>query len=88
MKGFKSLKEGQRVSFDVAEGHKGKQAANIQAISPLTGPDASPDCHIRPPVLYIYQDFGARGHNEQVGRLCNLFSVNFRVGGHDVRVTG
>jgi len=28
-KGFKSLKEGQRVSFDVAEGPKGKQAANI-----------------------------------------------------------
>ncbi len=27
--GFKSLKEGQRVSFDVAEGPKGKQAANI-----------------------------------------------------------
>ena len=32
MKGFKSLKEGQRVSFDVAEGPKGKQAANIQTI--------------------------------------------------------
>jgi CspA family cold shock protein len=31
MKGFKSLKEGQRVSFDVTEGPKGKQAANIQA---------------------------------------------------------
>lgn len=29
VKGFKSLKEGQRVSFDVAEGPKGKQAANI-----------------------------------------------------------
>ncbi len=29
-KGFKSLKEGQRVSFDVTEGQKGKQAANIQ----------------------------------------------------------
>lgn len=29
-KGFKSLKEGQRVSFDVTEGPKGKQAANIQ----------------------------------------------------------
>ncbi len=28
-KGFKSLKEGQRVSFDVAEGPKGQQAANI-----------------------------------------------------------
>jgi len=21
-------------------------------------------------------------------RLCNLFSVNFRMGGHDIRVTG
>ena len=31
MSGFKSLQEGQRVSFDVAQGPKGKQAANIQA---------------------------------------------------------
>jgi len=31
MNGFKTLKEGQRVSFDVAQGPKGKQAANIQA---------------------------------------------------------
>ncbi len=30
MSGFKTLKEGQRVSFEVAEGPKGKQAANIQ----------------------------------------------------------
>ncbi|MFA5082826.1 MAG: cold-shock protein [Hydrogenophilaceae bacterium] len=29
-KGFKSLKEGERVTFDVTEGPKGKQAANIQ----------------------------------------------------------
>ena len=28
--GYKSLKEGQRVSFDVTEGPKGKQASNIQ----------------------------------------------------------
>ncbi|MFA6971716.1 MAG: cold-shock protein [Gallionella sp.] len=28
--GFKSLKEGQKISFDVAQGPKGKQAANIQ----------------------------------------------------------
>ena len=28
--GFKSLKEGQRVSFDVTDGAKGKQASNIQ----------------------------------------------------------
>ena len=31
MEGFKALKEGQRVSFDVTTGPKGKQAANIQA---------------------------------------------------------
>lgn len=29
--GFKSLKEGQRVSFDTATGPKGLQAANIRA---------------------------------------------------------
>ena len=28
--GYKSLKEGQRMSFEVADGAKGKQAANIQ----------------------------------------------------------
>ena len=28
--GFKSLKEGQRVSFDVVSGPKGQQAANIR----------------------------------------------------------
>jgi cold shock protein len=30
--GFKTLKEGQKVSFDVATGPKGKQATNIQAV--------------------------------------------------------
>ncbi len=29
-KGFRSLSEGQRVSFDVTTGPKGKQASNIQ----------------------------------------------------------
>jgi CspA family cold shock protein len=29
-KGFKSLKENQRVTFDIKPGPKGKQAANIQ----------------------------------------------------------
>jgi CspA family cold shock protein len=29
--GFKTLKEGQKVSFDVTTGPKGKQATNIQA---------------------------------------------------------
>jgi len=31
MGGFKSLKEGQKVSFEVTQGAKGKQASNIQA---------------------------------------------------------
>ena len=29
MQGFKSLKEGQKVSFEVTQGPKGKQASNI-----------------------------------------------------------
>jgi len=31
MNGFRTLKEGQRVQFDVVQGPKGKQASNIQA---------------------------------------------------------
>lgn len=31
MPGFKTLKEGQKVSFEVTQGQKGKQASNIQA---------------------------------------------------------
>ena len=31
MGGFKSLKEGQKVSFEITEGKKGPQATNIQA---------------------------------------------------------
>jgi cold shock protein len=30
MNGFKSLKEGQKVQFEVVQGPKGKQASNIQ----------------------------------------------------------
>jgi cold shock protein len=30
MQGFKTLKEGQRVSFEVVSGQKGKQASNVQ----------------------------------------------------------
>jgi CspA family cold shock protein len=32
MQGFKTLKEGQKVSFDVVQGPKGKQASNIQKV--------------------------------------------------------
>jgi CspA family cold shock protein len=31
MSGFKSLKEGQKVAFEVTQGMKGKQASNIQS---------------------------------------------------------
>lgn len=30
MSGFKTLKDGQRVSFEIVQGPKGKQASNIQ----------------------------------------------------------
>ena len=30
--GFKSLKEGQKISFDIAQGPKGRQASNIQIV--------------------------------------------------------
>ncbi|MDX8379015.1 MAG: cold-shock protein [Gallionella sp.] len=30
--GFKSLKEGQKISFEVAQGPKGRQASNIQVV--------------------------------------------------------
>lgn len=33
MNGFKSLKEGEKVSFEVLQGPKGKQASNIQRAS-------------------------------------------------------
>ena len=32
MKGFKSLKEGQKVTFEVVEGPKGKQATHIKPV--------------------------------------------------------
>ena len=33
MSGFKTLKEGQKVQFEVTQGPKGKQASHIQAAS-------------------------------------------------------
>ncbi len=33
MNGFKTLKEGQKVSYEVTQGAKGKQAANIRDVN-------------------------------------------------------
>ena len=41
MDGYKTLKAGQQVSFDVVEGPKGLHAANIRALSEL--PDDPPE---------------------------------------------
>jgi len=39
MEGYKSLKEGARVTFDIADGPKGLTAVNIQAETHATGSD-------------------------------------------------
>ncbi|MBI3480907.1 MAG: cold-shock protein [Nitrosomonadales bacterium] len=36
MKGFKTLKEGQKITFEIVPGPKGKQAANIQYLGGLS----------------------------------------------------
>ena len=42
MEGYKSLKEGARVSFDISDGPKGLTAVNIESETPSTG-NADPD---------------------------------------------
>jgi CspA family cold shock protein len=51
MEGFKSLKEGQRVDFELTQGAKGLMAANIQAATttPLAGSPTSTDTALTSP---------------------------------------
>jgi CspA family cold shock protein len=42
MEGFKTLKQGSRVSFDLVDGPKGKLAQNIRAEDPLPGDEPAP----------------------------------------------
>jgi len=49
MEGFKSLKEGQRVDFELTQGAKGLMAANILAASetpPMCNPPVPQDSHL------------------------------------------
>lgn len=48
MDGFKTLKQGSRVSFDLVDGPKGQLAQNIRAEEPAPG-DAPPTQDSRPP---------------------------------------
>ncbi len=41
MEGFKTLKEGQRVNFELTQGAKGLMAANIWAASPTPSADST-----------------------------------------------
>jgi CspA family cold shock protein len=49
MEGFKSLKEGQRVDFELTQGVKGLMAANIQAARSLADSPASTDTALTSP---------------------------------------
>jgi CspA family cold shock protein len=42
MEGFKTLKQGSRVNFEITEGPKGQLAQNIQAEASLARPEALP----------------------------------------------
>jgi CspA family cold shock protein len=49
MTGFKTLKEGQRVDFELTQGAKGLMAANIQAATPLVNSPQTTDSALTSP---------------------------------------
>ena len=42
MDGFRTLKQGSRVRFEVVQGPKGQLAQNIAALDPAVSPDSAP----------------------------------------------
>ena len=49
MEGFRTLKQGSRVSYELVQGAKGDQAQNIQAAQETTTADAAPSSGAGPP---------------------------------------
>jgi CspA family cold shock protein len=63
MEGFKTLKQGSRVSFDVTEGPKGQLAQNIRTEGPPDNPEAAPERHAPRTSRVRAPQFHAAGHN-------------------------
>jgi CspA family cold shock protein len=63
MEGFKSLKEGQRVDFELTQGAKGLMAANIQSATPtpLAGSPSSTGSALTSPGQANGADIGSPG---------------------------
>ncbi|MES2936727.1 MAG: cold-shock protein [Pseudomonadota bacterium] len=71
MDGFKTLKQGSRVTFELQQGPKGQLAQNIQAqpgmIKTSDGPEADAERAPRQPKVRAPQ-FHAVSHGEQLGK--------------------
>ena len=72
MDGFKTLKQGSRVSFETSEGPKGQLAQNIQAEASLARPEPLPagqpiERHQRHSKVRAPQ-FHASGHGDMVSK--------------------
>ena len=72
MEGFKTLKQGSRVTFEVSEGPKGQLAQNIQAEAPLGSPQPiiTQPVQERPPRHSKVRapQFHATGHGDQLSK--------------------
>jgi CspA family cold shock protein len=68
MEGFKTLKQGSRVTFDILEGPKGQLAQNIQADAPVTRtePQASQPAERPRHSKVRAPQFHAAGHQDLV----------------------
>jgi CspA family cold shock protein len=74
MEGFKTLKQGSRVNFEITEGPKGQLAQNIQAEASLARPEALPsgpppmERHQRHSKVRAPQFHAASGHGDMMSK--------------------